>query len=109
MNFTPAYLATIQARTLIVQGDRDPFYPVEISVEMARGIPHSSLWIIPNSGHAPVFGGQLARIPKNRHRLPARLIVIYRVPHSSLKGAIFPGFISKGAHTPMLRVESCFL
>lgn len=56
MNFTPPYLSTIQARTLIVQGDRDPFYPVEISVEMARAIPRSSLWIVPGSGHGPVFG-----------------------------------------------------
>jgi pimeloyl-ACP methyl ester carboxylesterase len=56
MNFTPAYLSTIAARTLIVQGDRDPFYPVEISVEMARAIPQSSLWIVPNAGHGPIFG-----------------------------------------------------
>ena len=56
MNFTPPYLSTISARTLIVQGDRDPFYPVEISVEMAKAIPQSSLWIVPNSGHCPVFG-----------------------------------------------------
>ncbi len=56
MNFTPPYLSTIQARTFIVQGDRDPLYPVEISVEMAKAIPHSSLWIIPNSGHGPVIG-----------------------------------------------------
>lgn len=56
MNFTPPYLATIQARTLIVQGDRDPFYPVEISVEMYRAIPNSSLWIIPNGGHGPIAG-----------------------------------------------------
>lgn len=56
LNFTPPYLAQIQARTLIVQGDRDPFYPVEISVEMARAIPQSSLWIVPNAGHGPVLG-----------------------------------------------------
>ena len=56
MNFTPPYLATIRARTLIVQGDRDPLYPVEISVEMARAIPQSSLWIVPNAGHGPVIG-----------------------------------------------------
>ncbi len=56
MNFSPPYLSTIQARTLIVQGDRDPLYPVEISLEMARAIPQSSLWIIPNSGHGPVIG-----------------------------------------------------
>ena len=56
LNFTPSTLAAIQARTLIIQGDRDPLYPVEISVEMAKAIPHSSLWIIPNSGHGPVMG-----------------------------------------------------
>jgi pimeloyl-ACP methyl ester carboxylesterase len=55
-NFTPPYLSTIRARTLIVQGDRDPLYPVEISLDMARAIPQSSLWIIPNSGHGPVIG-----------------------------------------------------
>ena len=57
MNFTPPYLATITARTLIVQGDRDPLYPLEISVEMARAIPRSSLWIVPNAGHGPIGGG----------------------------------------------------
>ncbi len=56
LTFTPPHLATIQARTLIVQGDRDPLYPVEISVEMARAIPRSSLWIVPNAGHGPVLG-----------------------------------------------------
>jgi len=56
MNFTPPYLAAIQARTLIVQGDRDPLYPVELSVEMAKSIPQGSLWVIANGGHCPVFG-----------------------------------------------------
>ena len=56
LNFTPPHLATIKARTLIVQGDRDPLYPVELSVEMARAIPRSALWIVPNSGHGPVLG-----------------------------------------------------
>jgi pimeloyl-ACP methyl ester carboxylesterase len=41
---------------LIVQGDRDPLYPVELSVEMARAIPKSSLWVVPDSGHGPVLG-----------------------------------------------------
>jgi pimeloyl-ACP methyl ester carboxylesterase len=56
MNFTPPCLSTITARTLIVQGDRDPLYPLEISVEMAKAIPRSSLWIVPNAGHGPVGG-----------------------------------------------------
>jgi pimeloyl-ACP methyl ester carboxylesterase len=56
MAFTPASLATISARTLIVHGDRDPLYPVEMAVELFRGIPESALWIVPNGAHGPVFG-----------------------------------------------------
>jgi pimeloyl-ACP methyl ester carboxylesterase len=56
MNFTEPYLATITAQTLIVQGDRDEFFPVAIPVEMYRAIPHSFLWIIPNGAHIPVLG-----------------------------------------------------
>ncbi|PYT65270.1 MAG: hypothetical protein DMG39_29670 [Acidobacteria bacterium] len=58
LNFTPLLLSTIQARTFIIQGDRDPLYPVELSVEMAKAIPHSRLWIIPNAGHGPVLGAR---------------------------------------------------
>lgn len=55
MNFTPPLLSRIAARTLIVFGDRDPLYPVEIAVAMYRAIPRSALWIVPNGGHGPVF------------------------------------------------------
>jgi pimeloyl-ACP methyl ester carboxylesterase len=55
MNFTPPSLSRIDARTLIVQGDRDPLYPVELSVEMARAIPKSTLWIVPGGSHGPIF------------------------------------------------------
>jgi len=51
MNFTPPYLSTIKAKTLIVPGDRDGFFPVGIPVTMYDSIPHSYLWIIPNMGH----------------------------------------------------------
>ena len=56
MNFTGPLLSTIKARTLIVHGDRDEFFPVSIPVEMYRSIPRSFLWIIPNGGHVPIFG-----------------------------------------------------
>lgn len=56
MNFTAPYLSTITARTLIVHGDRDGFFPVSIPVEMYGAIPHSYLWIIPNGDHVPIFG-----------------------------------------------------
>jgi pimeloyl-ACP methyl ester carboxylesterase len=52
--FTAADLARIQARTLIVYGDRDPLYPVEIAVELYRGIRDASLWVVPGGGHVPV-------------------------------------------------------
>ena len=54
MTFTPPHLATIKARTLIVHGDRDAFFPVHIPVEMYRSIPRSYLWIVPNGGHVPI-------------------------------------------------------
>jgi len=54
--FTAADLAAITARTLIVHGDRDPLYPVELALEMYRAIPTSALWIVPNAGHGPIFG-----------------------------------------------------
>ena len=60
MNFSAATLSTITARTLIVHGDRDPLYPVELAVELLRGIPNSSLWVVPNGGHGPIFGDQAA-------------------------------------------------
>jgi len=56
MAFTPPLLATITARTLIVHGDRDPLYPVELAMELYRAIPSSSLWVVPNGGHGPIFG-----------------------------------------------------
>jgi pimeloyl-ACP methyl ester carboxylesterase len=58
LNFTPPLLGTIQARTLIVAGDHDPLCPVELSVEMAKAIPNSSLAIVPNAGHGPVIGAR---------------------------------------------------
>jgi pimeloyl-ACP methyl ester carboxylesterase len=55
MNFTPPLLSRITASTLIVYGDRDFLYPIEMGVEMYRAIPKSALWVIPNGGHGPVF------------------------------------------------------
>lgn len=55
VNFTPPYLSTITARTLIVHGDRDRYYPVPIAVEMYRAIPNSYLWIVPNGEHTASY------------------------------------------------------
>lgn len=55
MNFTPDSLRAIRAATLIVYGDRDFLYPVEMAVEIYRAIPKSALWVVPNGAHGPVF------------------------------------------------------
>jgi pimeloyl-ACP methyl ester carboxylesterase len=60
VNFTPPYLATITAETLIVFGDRDPLYPVSLAFELRAAIPRSQLWVVPNAGHGPVFGDHAA-------------------------------------------------
>lgn len=55
MNFTTESLSTITARTLLVHGDRDNFFPVEIPVSLSRSIPDAVLWIIPGGDHVPVY------------------------------------------------------
>lgn len=70
MNFTPPSLARITAYTLIVYGDRDPLYPVEMAIDMYRAIPRSALWIVPNGGSRPYL---LRRRPSVR---PDRTLVL---------------------------------
>lgn len=65
MNFDAASLSAITARTLIVHGDRDPLYPVELAVELYRSIPSAALWVVPNGGHGPIFGEQAAAFVQN--------------------------------------------
>ena len=50
---TPTDLAVITRPALIVHSDRDPFFPVNIPVDMYRAIPNAELCILPGTGHAP--------------------------------------------------------
>lgn len=54
MNLTATDLSAIKTQTHIIQGDRDPMYPLDVTIEMYRHIPESSLWLIPNGGHVPI-------------------------------------------------------
>ncbi len=58
MSFTPQRLRAITAKTLVVAGDRDFLYAVELAVELYRGLPSSALYIVPNGGHGPIFMGE---------------------------------------------------
>ena len=48
MVFTRDLLGSITAEALIVHGDHDHLLPVEVAVELYRGIPRSYLWTLPN-------------------------------------------------------------
>jgi pimeloyl-ACP methyl ester carboxylesterase len=51
----PIVLAGIPSPVLLVWGDRDLYFPVEVAVNLHRFLPNSGLWIIPNQGHTPVW------------------------------------------------------
>jgi len=61
VHFSPPELGLIRARTLVVYGDRDPLYPVELALMLYRSIPRSALAVLPNAGHGPIFRDQAAR------------------------------------------------
>lgn len=51
--FSPPLLASIKCPTLIIHGDRDPILPIEMPLISYKAIPHSYLWVVPNSEHFP--------------------------------------------------------
>ncbi len=57
MNFTPDHLKKIKCPVLIIQGDRDEYFPIDIPVEMYKSIPNAYLWILPNGQHIPPIWG----------------------------------------------------
>ena len=61
MNFTHDRLAVVTTPTLVVAGDRDPLYPVELAVELYRALPHASLCVVPGGAHGPIFGDEQPR------------------------------------------------
>ncbi len=70
MTFTPPHLGTIGAETLIIHGDRDEHFPVEIAVEMYRAIPNAYLWIVPNGNHFLAFVPEYGSFPGAEALLP---------------------------------------
>lgn len=49
----PGELRAISAPTLIVHGDRDFFFPIEVPGELYRLLPDAELCILPSTGHGP--------------------------------------------------------
>ena len=49
--FRPSDLSVVARPVLVFHGDRDPFFPVDIPVDMYRAMPNAELCVLPNSGH----------------------------------------------------------
>lgn len=56
MNLTRVDLQAVRAETLVLHGDRDELYPVDVAVELYRSIPNAQLEVWRLSGHLPVYG-----------------------------------------------------
>jgi pimeloyl-ACP methyl ester carboxylesterase len=48
---TPAELRSIEAPTMVVCGDRDPFVPIGQAWELERQLPNGRLFVVPDCGH----------------------------------------------------------
>ena len=62
-HITPETLKSLPVNTLIVWGDRDPAFPLELAIKMYRGLPNAALWVIPQQGHTPLWvdmGGDIS-------------------------------------------------
>jgi pimeloyl-ACP methyl ester carboxylesterase len=64
MNLSATDLARIKAKTLIVHGDRDMFFPVSIPARIYESISGSALWIVPSGDHSPTAGAEEAAFVK---------------------------------------------
>lgn len=80
MDFTPARLSAIRARTLIVHGDRDDFFPIDIPVGLYRAIPDAGLWILPHTAH----GGLLEKLTQTTNP-EAAIVSEMKLPFTALE------------------------
>lgn len=54
-DLSPEHVSRISAPTLIVAGDRDEFYPMELFTEFYEALPNGMLWVVPGQGHFSVW------------------------------------------------------
>jgi len=83
MNFTLEELSHIEARTLLVTGDRDWLVPLDLATEMYDAIPDAALWIVPWQGHSPLlpdWGGS----PEAKQIFPAIVSKLFQPSETSM-------------------------
>lgn len=63
MNFTEAYLSSINTPTFIIHGDRDEYFPIDLPVDSYKSMPNSYLWIVPNHRHNSIHSKSIWAAP----------------------------------------------
>lgn len=53
--FPPGDLSAITIPTLLIWGDRDDYFPLDIAMEIYQTLPNAQLWVIPGQGHTPIW------------------------------------------------------
>lgn len=48
-------LSEMTLPVLLVWGDRDFYFPVDIAVDLYHSLPNARLWVVPGQGHTPVW------------------------------------------------------
>jgi len=60
-DLSPEHLASIPVPTLLIWGDRDEFYPLEVALELYEALPNASFWVLPGESHlfmaSDAYGG----------------------------------------------------
>jgi pimeloyl-ACP methyl ester carboxylesterase len=51
-----------------VHGDRDPIYPIDLTIDMYKAMTNAYLWIVPNGGHVPISGDLVEEFMNNIER-----------------------------------------
>lgn len=48
-------LSEMALPVLLVWGDRDFYFPVDIAVDLYHSLPNARLWVVPGQGHTPIW------------------------------------------------------
>lgn len=51
VEITTQRLSTIRTPILVLAGDRDELYPLEVTYELYRSLPVAQFWVVPGQGH----------------------------------------------------------
>ena len=50
-----AQFAALDIPVLLLWGDRDTYFPVEVAIELYQTLPQAQLYVVPNQGHVPLW------------------------------------------------------